>query len=485
MLNLTYIWEITLSALALVELAILVLGIPWILTIKRDSVSAVAWCLVVVLLPIIGFLLFTVFGYNYVHRPLKRKRKHRAGFGARNPAEKEEAQVGYAPNKADDGTYKGLGRLATQLGAFPVSHGNEVTFHADGQKAFDDMFEVMESAEHHLHLEFFIIHADELGGRVVDLLERKAKAGVEVRLLYDAVGSFRFRRRLIRRLHDAGGKAAPFLPINPLRRRIQFNLRNHRKITVVDGRVAFTGGLNIGNEYVSKDAQFGYWRDQHLRLEGPAVAALQRIFIEDWDFATGENLRGEKYFPRLPPVGDAVVQIVASGPDQEQNAFRELIFAAVSVARERLWIATPYFVPDGGIIDALRLVKRMGVDVRVLFPLRPDHWLTHYAGCYLIGDLLPEGIRFYQYARGMMHAKFLMTDGRWAYVGSSNFDNRSLHLNFEANCVVHSPPLIAELEQTFLKDLEDSILLEPEVFARRPFSTRIIENCCRLFSPVL
>jgi cardiolipin synthase len=289
---------------------------------------------------------------------------------------------------------------------------------------------------------------------------------------------------MIRPLIQAGGLVRDFLPINPLRSWIRFNLRNHRKITVVDGSVGFTGGVNIGDEYLGK-SRLGPWRDTSLRLEGPAVAGLQRIFMEDWHFAAGELLDEETCFPSLCPAGDDMVQVIDSGPDQEPNSIRELYFAAILAARHRLWIASPYFVPDDGILDALRLARLRGVDVRLLFLLRPDHIIPFYAGRYFLSDLLAFGGRVYQYAPGMMHAKVVLVDDQWAMVGSANLDNRSLHLNCEAGCILYSKRLIEEVEAQFLRDLDSSLPLDRDVFARRSRLVHLIENACRLFSPVL
>jgi cardiolipin synthase len=474
------VWQQVLSIVAVLDVLVILAAVPWILTIKKEPTPAVAWVLVVLLVPLVGFFLFLWFGYNYVDRPLRRKRRHRAGFRSRNPAHGPLAR-----KESKDGTYQKLGSLATRLGGFPVSEGNEVTLYHDTNAAYRELLEAIEHARHHIHAEFFIIQPDETGTQFTQLLSRKAAEGVQVRLLYDAIGSLWLKGRLLRPIHKAKGRCCAFLPINPFQRRVQFNLRNHRKIVVVDGRIGFTGGMNIGNEYLGQDPRFGYWRDNFLRLEGPAVAALQRIFSEDWDFASMETLKGSAYFPDLAPIGPAVVQVVESGPDQHVNSNRELIYAAISSARHKLWIATPYFVPDSGILDALRLAVRLGADVRVLLPQKPDHWLPHFAAAYYMSDLLPEGLQVYHYSKGMMHTKMMMVDGRWGFMGTTNLDNRSLHLNFELNIVLHTPDLVAELEQAFLEDLRESILIEPRAFAGRPFATRLIENGCRLFSPVL
>ena len=258
-----------------------------------------------------------------------------------------------------------------------------------------------------------------------------------------------------------------------------------QRVAQIAGRLGFLGGMNIGDEYLGKNPCFGYWRDEFLRLEGPAVSGIQRIFDEDWHFAHGEPLDGPSYFPELPDAGDAVVQLIESGPDQHVNSIREMFFAAILSARERVWLTTPYFVPDSGLLDALRLARYRGVDVRIIGQLRPDHYLAHFASRYYFRDMLELGVKVYQYRKGIMHAKLIMIDGRWAMVGSANFDNRSLHLNFEAGCILHSAAQVAELEETFRRDLADAVLLDAATFAQRPFLARLAENACRLLSPIL
>jgi cardiolipin synthase len=474
-----------LSAFALLDIVLIVLVIPWVLSKKRDPTVAVAWCLVVLLVPLLGATLFWAFGYNYVHRRVKRMRTHREKFPQAHPPPRLEAARGKGPAEHARGSLPPLARLALSVDAFPVSRGNALTLYAETERAFAGMLEDIRAAKHHVHLEFFILRPDATGAQLYDLLTEKAKAGVEVRLLYDSVGAFFLPQHKLWPLRRAGGKARAFLPVNPLRSLFQINLRNHRKIVVVDGRVAFTGGMNIGDEYLGKSPRFGYWRDTFLRLEGPAVAAIQRVFTEDWDFVAHEPLNGAAYFPDVPESGDAIVQVAESGPDQELNTIREIYFAAIVSARKRLWIASPYFVPDRGLLDALRLARHRGVDVRLLCIMRPDHYLSFFASRYYWADMLEAGARVYQYARGMMHSKMVLVDSKWAMVGSANLDNRSLHLNFEIACMIHSPDRVAELERQFQEDLRQSIRVDAPSFAARPYLSRLLENTCRLFSPVL
>jgi cardiolipin synthase len=474
------------TALALLDATLVAVFIPWILLTKRDSTIAVAWCLTVLFMPLLGALLFWVFGCNPVRRYLSHKQAHRLRFQQSHPPRHRQAARGKGDGgpAADDAAHQ-LDRLALAVNAFPPSPGNAVTLFHDTGRAFDALLDALRAARHHVHLEYFIVRSDATGRRLFDLLAEKARAGVEVRLLYDSWGGLFLRRRLLRPLIQAGGRVATFLPVNPLRSRIRINLRNHRKLTVVDGRTGFTGGMNIGDEYLGLSPRFGYWRDTFLRLEGPAVAGLQRVFVEDWDFAAREALDGDAYFPRPEEAGAATVQVVESSAGQEPNSIREIYFAAILAARQRVWVASPYFVPDSGLLDALRLACYRGVDVRLLTLSRPDHFLPFYASHYYWTDMLAAGVRIYLYTRGMMHAKLMLVDGEWALVGSANLDNRSLHLNFEAGCMLYTPSLVAALEEQFRKDLDDSGPLEAATFARRPFAVRLAENACRLFSPIL
>jgi cardiolipin synthase len=470
---------------AVLDAVIVVLFVPWVLFTKRDSTSAVAWCLIIILVPLLGAFLFWVFGFTHVSRPLRRVRKQRSAFRAEHPPRSQEAARGEEEEDDSPPTWNDLGRLGVKVQGFPVSPDNAVQLCHETVQAFELLLEAITAARHHIHLVFYILRSDATGDRLIEALAVKARAGVQVRLLYDAMGCVRLWGRTLRPLLEAGGQARAFLPLNPLRSRIQVNLRNHRKIAVVDGRVAFTGGMNIADEYLGGSPEFGHWRDSFVRLQGPAVAGLQRVFAEDWHFACAEPLNGDDYFPDIPPAGDVVVQVVESGPDQEEKTIRELFFAAILAAREHVWIATPYFVPDSGLLDALCLARYRDVEVRILTPYTPDHFLTYFAARYLWTEVLEMGMEVYLYKKGMMHSKLMMVDGHWGFIGSANFDNRSLHLSFEVGLVLHTPAVVAELEEQFRRDLLDAERLDPAVFARRPFLGRLAENAARLLSPLL
>jgi len=474
---------------AFLNLVLTSLTIAWALTIKREPMSAMAWCLVIFFLPFLGALLFVLLGYQQVHKPMSRKARHKQNYRRRHPGGRAAPAGTAAP--ALNG-WEAMADLALRCDGTRPNAGNAVTFYHDGPAAFAAKLAAIRAARHHIHLEYFIFQPDALGREFLDVLTEKAKQGVEVRLVYDAMGSHRLHRWMLRDLRSAGGRCGSFLPLDPLRRRIQINMRNHRKILVIDGQVAFTGGLNVGDEYLGLVPRFGWWRDTHLRITGPAVAGLQRVFTEDWDFAAGEALEGRPYFAEPEPDAerpagaiDCTAQVIQSGPDQEIKGIREVFFAAILRARKRLWIASPYFVPDAALRDALMLAGYQGVDVRLLGQFHPDKWVPYFAARYYWADVLEAGVKVYQYTRGMMHAKVMVVDGEWATVGTANFDNRSMHLNFEVNCLFYTPAVVAELEAAFRRDLADSIQLNRDVYQQRPFAGRLIENACRLLSPVL
>jgi cardiolipin synthase len=450
-----------------------------VLHTKREPMSAIAWSLTVLLIPFLGALLFVIFGYQTVHRRLLRHKKRNKEYQSLTVREVAESALVPEP-------WQVLAKLAARENGFPVTAGNAVSLYHEGATAFDAMIAAIESAKHHVHIQFFIYRPDEAGQRILNALCACAKRNVQVRFLVDSVGSYNLSSRLLKPLKLAGGEVAAFMPILSPVHRSRMNLRNHRKILVVDGETGFSGGLNIGDEYLGKHPKFGYWRDTHFRIRGPAVDGLQYTFLEDWFFTTGRTVKGRDYFFRGDtPSGTTLAQVVASGPDREFKAIRETYVAAVLRAKKRVWIASPYFVPDAGLRDALLLAGRSGIDVRFLGLHRPDKWLPFLAARYYWADMLAGDVKVYQYTRGMMHAKYLLVDGEWASVGTANMDNRSLLLNFECNCQFFDPAIVAELEREFLADLEWSIRLNPETYATRPLLSRVAENASRLFSPVL
>ncbi|HEY3788656.1 MAG TPA: cardiolipin synthase, partial [Urbifossiella sp.] len=431
--------------------------------------------------------LFGLLGYQTIHRPIEKRQKYRRAYKTMTTEAPKEARTGdAAPLALVPPHWELLARLAHHSEGFPAAAGNAIDLYHHGEPAYAAMLEAIAAAKHHIHMQFFIVRPDDSGRRFIAALAGARRRGVEVRFLYDSVGSLTLRVKLLAELEKAGGQVAAFLPVfNPVYR-LRINLRNHRKILIVDGKIGFNGGMNIGDEYLGKDPKFGYWRDTFFRIEGPVVESLQRVFLEDWHFATENAVRGADYYPRwLEQPGRSIVQVVHSGPDSQYKAIRETYFAGILRGCKRIWIASPYFVPDAGLRDALVLAGRSGIDVRLLGLFRPDRWMPFLAARYYWSELLEAGVKVYQYARGMMHSKYILVDGEWASVGTANLDNRSLYLNYEVNCLIYDANVVAELEAAFLKDLEWSVRLDPAVYASRPFTSKLAENAARLMSPVM
>jgi cardiolipin synthase A/B len=365
------------------------------------------------------------------------------------------------------------------------THGNEVELLTDTNRMLGLIEQAILSARETLHLEYYIWQPDRTGIRLRDLLIQKAREGVRVRFLYDGLGSFWLTQRFFRPMRDAGIQVATFLPGQTFRERWSLNLRNHRKIVVVDGRVGFTGGMNIGDEYLGRNPAYGFWRDTHLRVIGPVVWQLQQVFAEDWYFATGVELTREEAFPTVETHGGVTAQALAGGPDNDAEVFHALIFAAINEAKDRILLAASYFVPTPAIAEALEGAAYRGVRVRLLLSGRLNHVWTLLAGRSNYDTLLNAGVEIHEYQRGLLHSKTLMIDGHWSLVGSANLDCRSLQLNFEAGVVLYDKRLAEQLEQQFERDLQDAFWIKPEVWQRRPWYHVVGENFCRLFAPVL
>ncbi|MBX3444136.1 MAG: cardiolipin synthase [Planctomyces sp.] len=455
-----------------------------ILTRRRHPASSVAWIFAIVALPFVGGLFFLVFGINRVNRRKRRRRQVVQTVEARRPSlEGFTSPVDEDPNACE--TERRIARLAARVEGGPVTVGNAIVLFNDTNIALRRIEEAIEAARSTIHLEYYIWQPDRTGKRVRDLLVAKARQGVQVRFLYDGLGSLRLTRKFLRPLVGGGAVAAPFVPGRNFRERWSINLRSHRKIVVVDGETGFTGGMNIGDEYHGRDKAIGYWRDTHLMLQGPAVLQLQQVFAEDWYYATGEELSGDAIFPQPRRCGYTLAQVISSGPDGETRELHSVMFAAINEARTHILLTTSYFVPTEPLTMALCTAAARGVRVRLIVPARSDHRWVVLAGRSYYGELLEAGVEIHEYRRGMMHAKTLTVDGVWSLVGTANFDPRSLLLNFEVGLALYDAAIARELEQHFEADLEHCRSIRREEWERRPVRSIFAENVCRLFSPVL
>lgn len=464
--------------------------VPRILVQRRESGATIAWLLAIIFLPYIGALLFWAIGTRRIR--FRQRRRARAvaavapGLAASTQCVRrfESTEPGATVHLPEPAL--ALSRLTDRLEK-PSCSGNSVEVLIDAEATFSRIHSAIQSAEGHVHVEYYIWRDDETGRALRDALVNVAKHGVEVRVLVDDVGSRQADRKFFRELIAAGGKVARFLPVNLLARRLVINHRNHRKIVVVDGKVAFTGGLNVGDEYFGKNPGAGPWRDTHLRIEGPAAFRLQEVFVEDWFHATDKDLTNAKYFPDPVPSGDQRVHILTSGPDEKHRSIAMLYFAALTLARERAWLTTPYLVPDPALMAAFKTAALRGVDVRLLVPGKLDEPIVLHAARSFYPDLLGAGVKIFEYdTAAMLHAKTATIDGCWSTIGTANLDVRSFYLNFEVNAVVYGSSVANELERAFERDLGSARRVEPSEFDRsRPWKQRAIEGAARLLSPLL
>lgn len=454
---------------------------------RRSPAKTVAWLFVLAFLPYVGFVFYLMWGRNW--------RKKRLVM-AKQPidySQIENAVHHYTDKLLEDahvnrslGSKERLMYMLIHSAGAPLTVNNRVTVLKDASEKFPVLFEMLENARESIHLEYYIIRDDGTGRRLVELLLKKAAEGVQIRLLYDAVGSSAFARKYKDRLHAGGVKVSSFLPVRVPVLNSGLNYRNHRKIAVVDGEKALVGGINIGDEYLGLK-ELGYWRDTHLLLEGDAVKAVHLIFLLDWFFAAEENIKLAGFIAEDTPEMQEghYVQVAASGPDSQWEAIHQMYFSIITTAEKSLYITSPYFVPGDSILMALKTAALSGVDVRLLVPGRPDHQIVFWATHSYLEEIMEAGVRVYFYNRGFIHAKVLIADGTIASVGTANMDERSFNYNFEVNALIYTREVVEELEDQFFQDLDNSWEVDLEQYRQKSLPRRLKESLARLLSPLL
>ncbi len=479
----TVIWIIVIICLGLVQLGLF--GTLVFLE-NRNPSKTVAWLIVLMLLPLLGFLLYLVLGSSVRKRRLF-KHKHLEGDQLESIVQRQLQQL-----SADEVLFghdveqnQRLVRLLLNNAKSPVTNNNNFQVLTDGQQKFQALFAELEKATDHIHLMYYIFKDDQIGKDTQQLLMRKRAEGVEVRVMVDGLGSHGTKSSFFQEMRDVGIKVAVFFPVQFPFLSNRLNFRNHRKIVVVDGKVGLLGGMNIGDEYLSRDPKLGYWRDTHLLVRGDSVQVMQRTFLNDWFFVTREKITDPKYYPRAERVGNMLVQIVPSGPDAEFESIRQMFFAACATAERRIYLETAYFIPDDSIIMALKTAALSGVDVRLIVQGVPEYKLTYWASRSYFSEMLDAGVKIYQYQKGIMHAKVLLVDDEIAVLGSANFDIRSFLLNFEIGAFFYSREFARRLEDDFEQDLQNSLQVELASFRNRPLPERLKESGARLLSPLL
>lgn len=469
---------------AVLFLILLQIAVILVLEYRRPAIFT-AWTAIVLAVPFAGLILYVLIAQEYRTRRVIRDWRRARGPFLWPEQEKGRPAVRLEESVREDSAFSRLYRLADQLPFSRTTLRNEVEVYADTAPLFEAMLHAMEQAEDHIHAEFFIIRDDEIGNRFKQLWIRKAKEGVSVRILYDGVGCSRLKRAYLDELRRAGVEIKCFLPPLVALFDRQINYRNHRKCVIVDGKVGFLGGANIGDEYLGKNPRLGYWRDTCVKIVGDAVYDLQRIFAADWEFVSGKRLDSPMLFPEHRASGTQRVQVIASGPDSRYDPVLEVYFTMISLTQRRLWMETPYFIPDPALYMALKTAAVSGVDVRVIIPGVPDKRFVYYASLSYLEELMAAGVKVYRFHKGFVHAKVIIADDAAASVGSANVDMRSFYTNFELNVLVYDRNVIARLEADFLADLKDCTEIRLEAFKRRPRLQKWLEGAARLMSPLL
>ena len=480
-----------------------VLGIIVSITIlleNRDPSRTIAWLLIFILLPGIGLIIYGCFGKNirkfkiFKTQELAINLKEQKLFDDLEEINKlirlEQDTITISrllKDSIEDNTKLKIISLLLNTGMFPFTTNNKVNIFVDGNEKFESLIKDIEDAKDHIHLEYFIIKDSQIGQKIKDLLIKKSKENVKVKILYDDVGCWRFwfHRKFFNEMKSNGIEIVPFLPTKFPIIGGKLNYRNHRKIVVIDGYIGYTGGINIGDEYMGRNKKFGYWRDTHIRIEGTSVYMLQMTFLIDWYYNTKKVLLDKKYFPKLMNFGNSMIQIVASGPDSDWEAIHYAYFSAICQAKKSIYIETPYFIPDDSLLRSLKSAALSGVDVRIIFPKIADHKIVNTASYSYFDDILKSGGKVYLYNKGFIHSKAIIIDNIIASTGSANMDLRSFMLNFEINAFIYDEEIITRMKNDFFEDLKNSEELDFDKFKNRSMAKKAKESVARLFSPIL
>jgi len=445
----------------------------------RTSQGAVAWAVGLVSFPFLALPLYLIFGRSKFQGYVKARRSgnleiHRLVDDLEEDALRE-GLISDRPHPEHE--------VLESLALMRFTLQNRAELLVDGTATFEAIFNAIDDAEDYILVQFFIVRDDDLGRELKSRLMAKAAAGVRVFFLYDEIGSHRLPNAYINELHGAGVDIRSFHTTRGRLNRFQLNFRNHRKIVIVDGRVAFVGGLNVGDEYLGRSPKFGPWRDTHLKLTGPSVQAVQLAFLEDWYWATGE-LPKLDWSLTAAEGGDQKVLVLPSGPADLLETCGMFFVHAINSARHRLWIASPYFVPDSHVICALQLAAMRGVDVRIVLPQKPDHLLVYLSSFSFLEEAEQAGVEIYRYQPGFMHNKVLLVDDDLAAVGTANLDNRSFRLNFEITIVVDDRRFAGQVEAMLTRDLAQCKPADADELKRRPFWFRLAVRLARLMAPI-
>lgn len=465
-----------------VELVAIASAIHALFTVRTPQ-GTVAWVVGLVAFPWLALPLYWFFGSRRfdAHSQAMQAKLHRH----REQVDAVSAEIDpfrVAPSAIAPAEAAALAAIARQ----PFLQGNRLELLIDGEATFDAILKAIAAAQRCIYVQFYIMRPDGLGRRLLDALAAKAAEGVEVCFLIDSLGGASMTPRIIRAYGERGVRIIPFSASSSWRDRWRLNFRNHRKNVVVDGRVGFIGGHNVGDEYLGLNPKYGPWRDTHVRVEGPSALQLQMVFVADWYFTTGQLLDAP-WQPAAGPASDSDARalVLASGPSDQHERCTHFFMHTIAMAQRRIWIASPYFVPDEGILQSLQLAAIRGAEVRILLPMKPDQYLVWLASFTLLKELDHPRIHVHRYTGGFLHHKVLVVDDAVSAVGTKNFDNRSFRLNFEITLAVADVGLTAEVAAMFERDLQQSIEVGPRAYDQLSFAMKAGAKASRLLAPIL
>ncbi|MEX3944194.1 cardiolipin synthase [Paraburkholderia sp. BR10937] len=476
-------WSHLGTLLAIIHLLGLIAACHAILN-TRTSQGAIAWAVSLATMPYLTLVPYLFLGRSKFAGYADARRLRNETLRSRAHAPDWDKLVSAGEWPADDLGVRVI-RTFARLGGMPLVPGNAVRTLVNGEATFSAIFDAIEQARHYVIVQFFIVRADALGDMLKDVLLDCSKRGVRVYFLYDSIGSFDLPASYVHELQDGGVEVHPFSTKRHFVNRFQLNFRNHRKIVVVDGQHAFVGGHNVGIEYLGANARLSPWRDTHIELRGPAVANVQFAFTEDWYWAT-QQLPGCEPPTVVPQDGDDMYCLVLpTGPADRQETCSLFFVEAINAAKKRLWITTPYLVPDEAVFSALRLAALRGVDVRIMIPSRRDHYVVFEASMLYAFDAVRAGIRIFRYKPGFLHQKVVLIDDVAAAIGSANLDNRSFRLNFEIMVLTVHRGFAAEVEAMLLRDFDETFEIDRSEYRDAPAWRKITMHLARLFAPIL
>lgn len=452
----------------------------------KNTSKTLAYLMLIIFLPVLGIIIYFVFGVNYRKNKFytfKIERNEQVYQTVSNYIRETHYKT-MENHKEDIDQFLTTINFLYNAGHSPLSQGNYAEVLVNGEGKFEKVFEVLEKAVHHIHLEYYIYDNDGIGNRLADVLIRKAKEGVIVRFLYDDMGSGKIGKKLLNRLKEGGVQVSP---VNKITFRLlanRVNYRDHRKIIIVDGAEVFTGGINVSDKYINPNPK-QYWRDVHLYMKGEAAFYFQFLFFSNWVFATEKIPEvSPLYFTKKEGGGTSLIQTAASGPDTKPSIMLSTTSAVLS-AKKRIYIVTPYFVPVETVLNAIRQAALSGVDVRLMVPKSGDSVVVNAAAYSYYEELLDNKVRIFFYKKGFIHAKTMLIDDTFSSVGTANMDVRSQELNFEVNALVFDPKINGKLQDLFHEDMNDCEEISLEFWRKRPKSKVFFEHMARLLSPLI